>query len=87
MTLNQASGEDLEAAISEIGRLNEDVEALNLRLLEESNGRVEAEMRWRAAEEKAESVEALVREECWAEMESRLVEERRRWKGLWGVEV
>ncbi len=87
VTPNQGGGEDFEVAISEIARLNEEVEALNLRLLEEGNRRVEAEMRWRAAEEKAESVEALVREECWAEMERRLEEERGRWRGVWGVEV
>lgn len=71
----------------EILRLTDEVDALNLRLLEEENRRREAEMAWKAAEEKAEMVEEEVRAECWDEMEMRLQEEQRRWKSAWLEEV
>ena len=77
----------VEMAFSEIARLNEEVEILNVRLAEEEGRRREAEENWQNAEDKAEVVEMDVREECWTEMERRLEEERRRWMGAWGEEV
>ena len=77
----------VEMAFSEIARLNEEVELLNLRLAEEERRRREAEGNWQRAEDKAEGIEMEVREECWGEMEQRLEEERRRWKGAWGEEA
>ena len=77
----------MEMAFSEIARLNEDVEILNVRLAEEEGRRKEAEENWRRAEEKAEVIELEVREECWNEMERRAEEEKRRWMGAWGEEV
>ncbi len=74
-------------AFSEIARLGEEVEILNIRLSEEEGRRREAEEGWQRAEEKAEEIEGFVREECWGEMEEKLVEERRRWTGAWGEEV
>jgi hypothetical protein len=80
-------GAVLEMAFSEIARLGEEVEILNIRLSEEEGRRREAEEGWQRAEEKAEEIEGFVREECWGEMEEKLVEERRRWMGAWGEEV
>ena len=77
----------VEMAFSEIARLNEEVEILNVRLTEEEGRRREAEENWQKAEEKAEQIEMEVREECWSEMERRTEEERRRWMGAWGEEV
>ena len=77
----------LEMAFSEIARLGEEVEILNVRLNEEAGRRREAEKEWQRAEDKAEQMETLVREECWGEMERRLAEERRRWMGAWGEEA
>jgi len=84
---NDVTDEDLEFAVMEIVRLTDEVDVLNLRLVEEENRRREAEMAWKAAEEKAEMVEEEVRAECWDEMEMRLQQEQRRWKSAWVEEV
>jgi len=84
---SQVTDEDLEFAVMEILRLTDEVDALNVRLLDEENRRREAEMAWKVAEEKAEMVEEEVRAECWDEMEMRLQEEQRRWKSAWLEEV
>ena len=83
----QADEAIVEMAFSEIARLNEEVEILNVRLTEQEERRKEAEENWQKAEEKAEVIEMEVREECWNEMERRTEEERRRWMGAWGEEV
>ena len=83
----QADEAIVEMAFSEIARLNEEVEILNVRLTEQEERRKEAEENWQKAEEKAEVTEMEVREECWNEMERRTEEERRRWMGAWGEEV
>ncbi|KAF6239655.1 hypothetical protein HO173_002201 [Letharia columbiana] len=77
----------VEMAFSEIARLNEEVEILNVKLTEQEERRREAEENWQKAEEKAEQIEMEVREECWGEMERRTAEERRRWMGAWGEEA
>jgi hypothetical protein len=77
----------VEMAFSEIARLNEEVEILNVRLAEEEGRRNEAEENWQRAEDRAEAIELEVREECWNEMERRTEEERRRWMSAWGEEV
>ena len=77
----------VEMAFSEIARLNEEVEILNVRLAKEEGRRKETEENWQRAEDKAEVIEMEVREECWDEMERRLDEEKRRWMGAWGEEV
>ena len=82
-----ADSEMVEMAFSEIARLNEEVEILNVRLAEEEGRRHEAEENWQRAEEQAERVEMEVREECWGEMEQKLSEERRRWVAAWGEET
>ena len=83
----QADEAIVEMAFSEIARLNEEVEILNVKLTEQEERRKEAEENWQKAEEKAEITEMEVREECWSEMERRTEEERRRWMGAWGEEV
>ena len=77
----------VEMAFSEIARLNEEVEILNVRLAEEEGRRKEAEEGWQKAEERAEEVELEVREECWREMERWTENAQRRWMGAWGEEV
>ena len=77
----------VEMAFSEIARLNEEVEILNVKLTVQEERRKEAEENWQKAEEKAEQIEMEVREECWSEMERRTEEERRSWMGAWGEEV
>ncbi len=77
----------VEMAFSEIARLNEEVDILNVRLAEEEGRRKEAEENWQKAEEKAEETELQVREECWREMERWSEDARRRWMGAWGEEV
>jgi len=77
----------VEMAFSEIARLNEEVEILNVRLAEKEGRRREAEENWQKAEAKAEQTELQVREECWREMERWTEDARRRWMGAWGEEV
>ena len=77
----------VDMAFSEIARLNEEIEILNLRLTDEESRRREAEEGWQRAEERAEDLEAEVREECWGEMETKMAEERRRWVNAWGEET
>ena len=81
--LYPASAEELEAAALEIAKITDDYKALAIRLAEEEIGRAEAEFRMRAAEEKCLTIEQDVREECWAEMEQRMDEEKRRWQRAW----
>jgi hypothetical protein len=77
----------VEMAFSEIARLSEEVDILNVRLAEEEGRRKEAEENWQIAEDKAEEIELQVREECWKEMERWTEDARRRWMGAWGEEV
>ncbi|KAI4088914.1 MAG: hypothetical protein LQ344_005744 [Seirophora lacunosa] len=77
----------VEMAFSEIARLGEEVEILQVKLNEEEGRRREAEEAWQKAEDRAEDVERAVREECWDEMEQKMAEERRRWMGAWGDEA
>lgn len=77
----------LEMASSEIARLNEEVDILNVKLHEEEGRRREAEEEWQKAEDRAEEIERVIREECWEEMERRLEEEKRRWMNALGEEV
>lgn len=75
-----ASTEDLQEAAREIVRITDDYEALIVRLAEEEIARQEVELRLRAAEEKCLMIEQEVREECWAEMDEKMEEERKRWQ-------
>lgn len=77
----------MEIAFSEIARLTEEVEVLEVKLAEQEGRRKEAEQGWQRADEKAEEIERQVREECWTEMEKRSGEDRRRWINAWGEEV
>ncbi|EEP82399.1 hypothetical protein UREG_07264 [Uncinocarpus reesii 1704] len=78
-----ASAEELERAALEIAKLSDDYDALELRLAEEEMAREEAEIRWKAAEEKCLLLDQEIREECFAEMEERIEEERKRWQQAW----
>ena len=82
-TPNTVTAEELEHAYAEITRLGEENDALAMRITEEEIKRTEAEMKLRATEERCELVEIEVREECWAEMEAKIEEERARWKATW----
>lgn len=81
------SAEELALAAQELARMSEETALANMKLAEEQSRRREAEMAWKAAEERCLVIEQEVREECWDEMERRLEEERGRWKGAWDEEV
>lgn len=82
-----ACNEDLEEAAREIVRITDDYEALIVKLAEEEIARQEAELKLKAAEERCLLIEQEVREECWAEMEERIEEERKRWQQAWEQQV
>lgn len=79
--------EDLEMAIREIARLAEERDILALQLEEERSRRAAAEASWTATEQRMQEVEQEVRDECYADFELRLDQERRRWKGAWEEEA
>jgi hypothetical protein len=83
VTPYSASAEELELAALEIARISDEYDALAVKLAEEEIVRAETEMRWKTAEEKCLFIEQEVREECWAEMEERMEEERKRWQLAW----
>ena len=82
--LNEATA---EMTFSEIARLSEEIEILNVKLHEEQGIRREAEEEWQKAEDKAEEIERVTREECWEIMENKIDEEKRRWMNALGEEV
>lgn len=86
-TPQTVSTEDVEEAAREIVRITDEYEALVIRVAEEEIAREEAEFKLIAAEEKCLLIEQQVREECWAEMEERMEEERRRWQAAWDQHV
>ncbi|KIW23907.1 uncharacterized protein PV07_12069 [Cladophialophora immunda] len=77
---------ELDQATHEAARLAEECDFLAVKLAEEEIKRTEAELKLQAAEEKLAVKEQEVREECWAEMEERLDEERERWRTAWEQE-
>ncbi|CAI7597384.1 unnamed protein product [Penicillium glandicola] len=84
---NFDSSEELERAVAEITRLTRDCHGLAVKLAEEEIARSDAEMRLRAAEERCLTIEQDVREECWAEMDEKTEEERRRWQRAWDEQI
>ncbi|KAF2262596.1 kinesin [Lojkania enalia] len=78
--------EELEYANSEIGRLTSEIEVLALRLTEETARRKAAEQSWRAAEDHMLEIEQEIRDECFAETENAVDQERRRWQAMWDAE-
>ena len=78
--------EALELAIAEIARLSLENDTLAIRLAEEEIKMTEAAISLQAAEEKVLAIEADVREECWAEMETRIEEEKARYRVAWEQE-
>ncbi|KAE8138427.1 P-loop containing nucleoside triphosphate hydrolase protein [Aspergillus pseudotamarii] len=79
-TSNMATSEELEKALAKIDRLAKENEALSVRLAEEEIMRAELDMRLRTSEETCLVIEQEVREECWAEMDERMEEERKKWQ-------
>ncbi|KAF2000054.1 kinesin [Amniculicola lignicola CBS 123094] len=78
--------EELEAANSEVARLTTEIEVFALRLTEETARRRAAEQSWRAAEEHMLEMEQEIRDECFAETEAAVEQERRRWQAAWEAE-
>jgi hypothetical protein len=72
--------EELDSAAAEILRLNQEVDILALRLSEETTRRRAAETSWTAAADHMSSLEEAIRAECYAELESAVDQERRRWQ-------
>ncbi|KAG2419701.1 hypothetical protein HFD88_004497 [Aspergillus terreus] len=77
---NIALSEELEQALAEIERLTSENERLSVRLAEEEIVRTELDMRLKASEERCLVIEQEVREECWAEMDERMEEEKKKWQ-------
>ncbi|EFE36259.1 uncharacterized protein ARB_05198 [Trichophyton benhamiae CBS 112371] len=75
-----AYADQLELAALEIAQISDEYEALAVRFSEEQALRIEAEFKLKAAEERCLVIEQDIREECWAEMEERMDEEKRRWQ-------
>jgi len=84
---NFAQTEELERAAAEITRLTKDCHALAVRLAEEEIARSEVESRLSATEDRCVMIEQEVREECWAEMDEMMEEERKRWQKAWDDQV
>jgi hypothetical protein len=72
--------EELEIANAEIARLTQEIEIFALRLTEETTRRKSAEASWAAAEDHMTELEQDIRDECYAEMETAVDQERRRWQ-------
>lgn len=79
--------EDLELALREIARLTEERDIYSLELEEERSRRSAAETSWSAAEIRMQEIEQEIRDECFNDFETRLDQERRRWKGAWDEEA
>jgi cell division protein FtsB len=78
--------EELESAQSENARLASEVEVLALRLAEETARRKAAEHSWQAAQAHMQDLEQEIRDECFAETEAAVEQERRRWQAAWDAE-
>jgi nitrogen fixation/metabolism regulation signal transduction histidine kinase len=85
--VRDGTAEELERAAGEITRLTRDCHGLAVKLAEEEIARYEIETRLRATEERCLMIEQDVREECWAEMDEKMEEERRRWQNAWDEQV
>lgn len=84
---NIALSEELEQALAEIERLTSENEKLSVRLAEEEIVRTELDMRLKASEERCLVIEQEVREECWAEMDERMEEEKKKWQAALDEQV
>jgi chromosome segregation ATPase len=73
--------DELESSNAEIARLTQEIEIFALRLTEETARRKAAEASWAAAEEHMQDLEQEIRDECHAELETAVDQERRRWQG------
>lgn len=82
-----AAAENLERAMAEIARLSKDCHGLAVRLAEEEIARSEVELRLQAAEDRCVMIEQEVREECWADMDEQMEQERKRWQAAWDEQV
>ena len=76
----------LQFAITEIARLSTENDNLSIRLAEEEIKTTEISMALRAAEEKSLNMETEIRDECWMEMETRIEEEKVRYRQAWEQE-
>ncbi|CAG8163294.1 unnamed protein product [Penicillium olsonii] len=81
------STEELERAAAEINRLTRDCHSLAVKLAEEEIARCEVETKLQAAEDRCLMIEQDVREECWAEMDEKMEEERKRWQTAWDEQI
>jgi hypothetical protein len=73
--------------MAEIARLSKDCHGLAVRLAEEEIARSEVELRLQAAEDRCVMIEQEVREECWADMDEQMEQERKRWQTAWDEQV
>lgn len=84
---NLATNEELQNALAEIERLTTENDSLAVRLAEEEISRSELEMQLKSSEERCLMIEQDVREECWAEMDERMEDERKTWQSAWDDQV
>ncbi|KAL1619416.1 hypothetical protein SLS54_006695 [Diplodia seriata] len=79
--------EQLDNTLTEVTRLADALDVLHIQLRDERERRRQAEAGWRVAEENAVDAEAALREELYAEYESRLEGLQRRYKASWDEEA
>lgn len=72
--------QDFDIAMETIAALRAELELAQLRLIEERERRVNAELSWQACEARMDQLEIEVRDECWQEMDKQLSLEHRRWR-------
>ena len=82
-----AANEELQNALAEIERLTAENDSLAVRLAEEEISRSDLEVQLKSSEERCLMVEQDVREECWAEMDEKMEDERKRWQSAWDDQV
>ncbi|TKA61795.1 hypothetical protein B0A55_11319 [Friedmanniomyces simplex] len=86
-TTPSAVQEELEQALTQLSRLQQELEVTQVLLEEETHRRQEAETSWQRAESRIEEVEAEIREELVVEMEAQLQLEQRRWRAARDAEL
>jgi hypothetical protein len=83
MSPSDTERETMEIAALEIARMSEEIDGLRAELLSEQQRRLECEAHLESLSDRAEEIEAEVREECYLELENKLESEMRKWKMVW----
>jgi hypothetical protein len=86
-TPTETERETMEIAALEIARMSEEIDGLRAELVAETQRRMEVEAHLMSSEEKMLELEMEIREECFQEMENKMVLEMERWKARWAGEM